>query len=103
VPRLVQAIPSKHPICRVCHRPHAPGGKHPTDPSDWADPATEEEADERAWELFFREFGHSRAPQEVELMKRELLKIHRKFPGLSGAEGVKRLGDVMRSRGLRGS
>ena len=39
--------------------------------------------------------GHSREPHEVELMKRELLKIHRKPPGIPGAEGVKRLGDVM--------
>lgn len=48
-----------------------------------------------ARELFFREFGYSREPHEVELMKRELPKIHRKSPGIPGAEGVKRLGDAM--------
>ena len=103
MPRWVQAIPSTHPPCRRCRRPHARNAQCLTDPSDWAPPATEEEANDRAWELFFREFGTSRDRAQLELMKRELLKIHRESPGISGAEGVKRLGDVMRARGLRGS
>ena len=78
------------------------GGRHMGSPDHWTPAATEEDADERAWESFFREFP-SREPHKVELMKRELLKIHRKSPGISGAEGVKRLGDVMRVRGLMGS
>ena len=95
--RLVRAVKPKQPYCPVCHRPHWPG-PHVGSPDDWTPAATDEEADERAWELFFREFP-SRGPHEVELIKSELLKIHRNSPGISGAEGVKRLGDVMRSRG----
>jgi hypothetical protein len=52
---------------------------------NWSPRATEHEDGEWACEVFFTEFEQSREPHEVELMKRELLKIHRKSPGISYA------------------
>jgi hypothetical protein len=101
VPRWVRAIPSGHPRCRVCHHPHAPNDWHLGSPDDWSPAATEAEANERAAELFRREFPDAYTdPQTSPYLRREDSRIRVESPELSLPQRLEQLAVALRARGL---
>jgi len=103
MPRWVKAIKSQHPRCRVCHHAHLPSAAHVGSEEDWAPPANDEEANQRAAELFVREFGLVTGDQKIRgFINSAERRIKLESPDMSLPERLKLIAAGMRAAGLKG-